>query len=249
MAFRKLVSLFVPPILRRIKVSADRFIFNKGGFGIHALDIEVIKLIKPSTSGFFVELGANDGLRQSNSYILQRNFSWGGLLIEPNPARFEECVINRSFSGNVHFCCAACVPFAFDQSSIKLCNSDLMSVAFNLDVSNEDAMSHSKLGSQFLKNPALSYTFFASARTLTDILDDAMAPPKIDFLSLDVEGNELSVLQGLDFEKYSADWILVESRDDSIAEFLCPLGYSLYHTFDHNSRRDQLFKLDLACQF
>jgi FkbM family methyltransferase len=239
---RKFISSFIPPVVSELKASAYRLIFNKGGFGLDGLDIEVLQQIKPGTGGFFVELGANDGIRQSNSYLLQNKFFWGGVLIEPNPARFEECVINRATSENVHVYCAACVPFSYDQDFVKMSNSDLMSVALGLDLNSADSNSHAKVGSQFLQHPSLSYTFFANARTLTDILVDAAAPSNIDFLSLDVEGNELAVLKGLDFARYSPQWILVESRERSISDYLVSNNYELFHVFEKYSRQDLLLR-------
>ncbi len=243
---RKLISLFIPPIFRRFKASVYRAIFNKGGFGLDALDIEVLQKIKPGIGGFFVELGANDGIRQSNSYLLQKKFLWGGVLIEPNPARFEECVDNRASSENISIYCAACVPFAFDQEFVKMRNSDLMTVALGLDRPLDESNSHAKLGSQFLRHSSLSYTFFATARTLTDILIEAAAPSDIDFLSLDVEGNELAVLKGLDFSRYSPQWILVESREKSISDYLNSNNYELFHVFEKYTRQDLLFRR-VAC--
>ena len=103
MSIRKFISIFISPILKHIKTSANRLIFNKGGFGRNTLDIDVINIIQPLKGGFFVELGANDGVRQSNTFLLQKNYSWGGILTKPNPARFEECVFNSSYSRNVSF--------------------------------------------------------------------------------------------------------------------------------------------------
>jgi hypothetical protein len=49
------------------------------------------------------------------------------------------------------------------------------------------------------------------ARTLTSILDEA-GVRKIDFFSLDVEGFELSVLRGLDLDRYRPKYLLIEAR-------------------------------------
>ncbi|MBO4633450.1 MAG: FkbM family methyltransferase [Lentisphaeria bacterium] len=75
---------------------------------------------------------------------------------------------------------------------------------------------------------------YAPARTLTSILDE-VKPPRIDFFSLDVEGNELSVLKGLDWEKYSPALILVEANKPvELENFLCALGYEVIRDFSPN---------------
>lgn len=45
--------------------------------------------------GVFVEAGANNGIDQSNTVLLENNFGWSGLLVEPNPHKFKECQANR----------------------------------------------------------------------------------------------------------------------------------------------------------
>lgn len=88
--------------------------------------------------------------------------------------------------------------------------ANLMSVAKGLNVSSQDAASHADIGKQFLAHSRIRFQFGAIARTLTSLLDEAKAPNCIDLLSLDVEGNELAVLQGLDFNRYRIKWILLE---------------------------------------
>jgi len=39
----------------------------------------------PFRRGVFVEVGANDGVAQSNTYFLGRRRGWTGILIEPVP--------------------------------------------------------------------------------------------------------------------------------------------------------------------
>jgi hypothetical protein len=53
--------------------------------------------------GFFVELGANDGIRQSNSLYLERHRQWRGLLIEPIPEKAEQA--RKAIGAN----CAVCL--------------------------------------------------------------------------------------------------------------------------------------------
>jgi hypothetical protein len=81
--------------------------------------------------------------------------------------------------------------------------------------------------------------FGAPAKTLTSVLESSKSPTNIDFMSLDVEGAELAVLSGLDFDRYVIKYILVECRDiDRISDFLESFNYKM---IDQLSYHDYLF--------
>jgi hypothetical protein len=46
-------------------------------------DLFVLTHLDFKTHGFFVEFGATDGIHLSNSYLLEREFHWSGILAEP----------------------------------------------------------------------------------------------------------------------------------------------------------------------
>ena len=58
-------------------------------------------------NGFFIEAGANDGRRQSNSYFLEKKRGWRGLLVEGIPDLHRQCVKNRPASKVVNRALAA----------------------------------------------------------------------------------------------------------------------------------------------
>jgi hypothetical protein len=95
-------------------------------------------------------------------------------------------------------------------------------------------------GSEFLGSGESVHEFTAPAKTLNQILISAQAPRVIDLLSLDVEGNELSVLNGLDFEHFQFEYLCIETRSiNNISHFLLERGYTLVETL---SGHDYLFK-------
>lgn len=237
-------SDFIPPFFSQLKSRFSREVLHKGSTGLNELDLKLIDAISPSNNGYFVELGANDGMRQSNTYKLQNHFGWTGLLIEPSPRRFAECVVNRSFGNRPHVRCAACVPFDFQDRFVEIEDADLMSVAKGLLLSNQQAEDHANSGRQFLVDSALRHSYGALARSLTSLLDEVATPSSFDLLSLDVEGNELAVLQGLDFQRYRPKWILVETRGAEIGKYLSGLGYCLHSILsDYTAHSDLLFTL------
>jgi len=58
------------------------------------LDLKLDEIMKKE-NGFFIELGANDGLIQSNTAFFEFYKNWKGILIEPSHNRYLECVNNR----------------------------------------------------------------------------------------------------------------------------------------------------------
>lgn len=199
-------------------------------------------MIDPKRNGYFVELEANDGVHQSNTYKLQRQFGLTALLIEPRPRRFAECVANRAFGNRPKVRCAACLPFDLRDRFVEIEDADLMSVAKGFAMADQQAVEHADHGRRFLADPALRYSCGALPRTLASLLDEVKAPLGLDLLCLDVEGNELAVLRGLDLQRYQPKWILVETRGPEIAEYLSGFGYQMHSRLsDYDACSDLLF--------
>ncbi|MGL4649339.1 MAG: FkbM family methyltransferase, partial [Caldilineaceae bacterium] len=91
---------------------------------LHDLDRRIARLI-PERNLTFVELGANDGFSQSNTYYLERFRGWRGVLIEPIPELYAQAARRRPKAKVFN---AACVPFGFDQATVAMTYCDLMSV-------------------------------------------------------------------------------------------------------------------------
>ena len=187
-------------------------------------------------SGYYVELGANNGISFSNSLYFERYKDWNGLLIEPAPEHFKELILNRASKN--HFSNSACVGFSYDQDSIALLYSNLMTTTLGIKSDILDPVKHAKDGSKFWAGDF--YRFFAQAKTLNSILDDARSPTTVNFLSLDVEGVELEVLRGVDHSKYRFQYLCIESRSfKTLNEYLELNGYKFVKSL---SPLDYLFK-------
>ena len=204
--------------------------------GLQELDRQIGKYLDID-NGFFVELGANDGLFQSNTWHYETYRGWRGVLVEPAPNLFLECRRNRA--PQTHVACAACVPFGYPDAFVKMIYSNAMSVSLGLDSDLTDPLAHAELGRQFLKPEETVFAFGAVARPLDHILAEANAPALIDFLSLDVEGAEIDVLRGVDHARRRFRHILLECRDITrLRDYLEPLGYRLVERFNEH---DYLF--------
>src|SRR5688500_12891393 len=101
-----------------------REIQREQSFGLNELDVK-LKPYLDFEGGFFIEAGANDGLRQSNTCYFEKYRGWRGLLVEPIPEKARQCRKNRPNS-IVEQC--ALVPFDFPHDTIELRSCNLMSV-------------------------------------------------------------------------------------------------------------------------
>jgi hypothetical protein len=73
----------------------------------------IVELLNGKTSGYFIDLAANDAVSLSNTYSLEKSYDWNGLCIEPNPVywynlTFRECqvigaVVGQERMEKVHF--------------------------------------------------------------------------------------------------------------------------------------------------
>jgi len=223
--FKKIFNFKIPSSLKK-KL--------KKNFGKNNLDLKLEKYLN-FFDGFYVELGAHDGITQSNTYYYEKNKDWKGILIEPTPKLFKECKQNRS-QRNLFFC-NACVSFNFTKKNVNLIYS-------NLKTTSIDQTSKS-FRDNHLSTPELNFfekqtTFLAEARTLDSILYEANAPKKINFLSLYVEGAEFEVLSGINFNNFSFQYLIVETNKfKKLNEFLKQKNYIFIEKFNFN---DYLFK-------
>lgn len=206
-------------------------------FGLNDLDKKMEQFIN-FDGGFFVEIGANDGVTQSNTLYFERYRGWRGVLVEPSQMNFFKCRANRAPETKTY--CAACVPFGYAERFVPITYSNLMSVSELPGSDLPDVGQHLQVSRQFLQSYEDVFTFGAEARTLNDILIHAQAPSSIDFFSLDVEGVELPVLQGVDHERFRFKNLLIECRaPQRMNEYLQANGYRFDQAL---SQHDYLFR-------
>jgi hypothetical protein len=72
------------------------------------LDIKLDKLFtEEDKNGIFIELGAHDGIIQSNTAYFEYKYNWSGILIEPSFNQYELCKINRKNSIVLNYACVS----------------------------------------------------------------------------------------------------------------------------------------------
>jgi FkbM family methyltransferase len=185
-------------------------------------------------NGYFVEFGATDGKHLSNTWILEKKYGWLGILAEPDPRFHKNLASNRA--SNIDFSCV----YTRTGDTIKFLQAgQLGTILEYIDVDE-----HVRKG-QVIPVPTI---------TLEDLLTKYCAPNYIDYLSIDTEGSEYSILENFDFEKRQFGCITVEhnytQNRDKIFSLLISKGYTRVFTelssFDdwyiHNSLSSVLIR-------
>ena len=153
--------------------------------------------LMPEPGGTFLEAGAHDGYTQSNTYFLERHRGWSGVLVEPVPELRAKCERRRPRARVLG--CALVGPEHPDPD-ITIHFGDLMST---VGVSDHAAGGLAVAGRR-------AYSMPVPARTLSAVLDEA-AIGALDVLVLDLEGHELEALRGLDLERHTPRYIMLET--------------------------------------
>jgi FkbM family methyltransferase len=179
-------------------------------------DLKVLEVYKHKKDGYFIEIGANDGINLSNTYLLETQYNWKGICVEPIPSKYELLIVNRPNSK----CYKEAV---FNESNTYQIfdianNFDLISGISKYIDKHYDAVNANK--TQIIVNTI----------TLNDLLEKSNSPSFIEYLSLDTEGTELEILKGVDFTKYTFGLIdlehnYIEPRRTQINELLTSNGY------------------------
>lgn len=195
--------------------------------GLNGLDRKIIPYL-PRTGGFFVEAGANDGIRQSNTHYLEKRRGWTGLLVEPIPRLASKCRKNRKRS-----IIEECVLVAPDNQGqeVEIVDLDLMTAVVDGFSDLAEMNKRISLAEQVQKIKSNKIT--VASKTLNSLLELHQIY-EIDLLSLDVEGFELEVLKGLDLKRFSVSVILIETTNPHLVQIALGDDYVLVEQFSHH---------------
>ena len=164
--------------------------------------------------GFFVEIGATNGISFSNTYMLETQYGWNGILAEPAKCWHEDLDTNRS--------CSIEKKCVYSSSDMELIFNETEARMLSTIDSYSSLDSWATTRTQGKKYPVQTIS-------MNDLLSKYDAPTSIDYLSIDTEGSEYEILRALDFHRYSFKVITCEHNDtvsrENIYKLLTSKGY------------------------
>jgi FkbM family methyltransferase len=177
-------------------------------------DLFVLSQLDFKRNGYFVEFGATDGILGSNTYLLEKEFGWNGIVAEP--AKCWHSALRNNRSCHVETRCvwvdSESVLEFWESSRPAL--STIQSYAAG-DFQGQYRHKHKSYGVETI--------------SLNDLLATSGAPSDIDYLSIDTEGSEFEILNGFDFSRYRFSVITCEHnyapRRQRIFSLLTSNGY------------------------
>jgi|ERR1051326_1338230 FkbM family methyltransferase len=159
---------------------------------LEALEKELVwQFFGRKRDGFFIEVGANDPSGGSQTWLLEQN-GWRGILVEPLAEFHAKLTSARPRSKVYQAACSA--PEKRGTATLHVASHD----GFSTLEPQRD--SH---GVEFTRTETVP------VMTLDDILEKE-GNPRVDFVSIDVEGGELDVLRGFSLERRRPALVLIE---------------------------------------
>jgi len=173
------------------------------------------------TPGFFVEVGASDGIRMSNTYFYEKQLGWSGLCVEPRENVFDKLVSNRS-------CFCEQVGIGTEAAEVDFLQIDGYGEGLSGVIDKYDPR-HQNIIQRYISqhDDYQGQSVIRIQTTPLQTLLDKYCISHIHYLSVDTEGGELAILQSIDWAMTTVDVITVENnyRSNEFRAFLNSKGF------------------------
>lgn len=214
--------------MKTLRHLRNRLLLNKkypvlaGYYSQYGQDIFVTQELFPGkTGGFFVDIGAYDGITLSNTYYLEKQLGWTGICFEPNPVAYEKLLKNRT---------CVCVNGAVSGHKGE---SIFLKIRGYTEMLSGLVDMYEPRHSQRIDNELKLFGGAAQQITVTcynlnEVLSDH-GVRHIDYLSVDTEGSELDIIKSIDFKMLDFSSICVENNFGSseFEKYLKTKGFNL----------------------
>lgn len=182
------------------------------------LEKKIHELFNYKTEGFFVDIGAHNGISLSNTKFLE-DVGWDGICIEPHPNVFKQLIENRKCQK------VNCALWNEDTKVNFLSLSGYTEMLSGIQESY-DSRHYNRIMNELRVHGGNSEMIEIEAKKFESVVDRK----QIDFLSIDTEGSELQILERINFNEYDIKVICIENNffEERFNEFFKERGYKYY---------------------
>jgi len=189
----------------------------------HGEDIFLWNHFGRKADGYFIEVGAHDGVSLSNTYAFEA-IGWKGLLVEANPDVAELCRKNRPESIVAHTAVGA--PGQADRIVFHTVSGDEGDEMLSFVNPDDADIERCTRAGKSIRKVEVPF------KTMDSILDE-LSPEQIDFVTIDVEGGEMDVLKGFDLARFEPKVVMLENNtghaDYPVSRYMERQGYQRFH--------------------
>ena len=185
-------------------------------------------IFKGYKNGFFVEVGANDGLYIPNTLYFENNNNWTGINIEPIKSLYDRLLINRPKCINYN-----CAIYSSDGEKEFICNEGYTEGLSGIK-DTYDARHFQRLNKENALTNSKTKLINVNTKKLETIFDENNIK-HVNYLSIDVEGAEFAVIKSINFDKIFIDVISFENNYNDVTipiiKYLEEKNYKLINTY------------------
>lgn len=183
-------------------------------------------VFKGYKNGFFVDVGAHDGVSINNTLYFDKNNNWTGINIEPIKSVYDRLVSNRP--NNINLNCAVCNK---DGETEFLCNTGYTEMISGIK-DTFDQRHLQRLENENRQMGSTTQVITVNTKKLETICDEHNIS-HIHYLSIDVEGAEFEVIKSINFDKVFIDVIGFENNYNDVSvpivEYLENKNFAMIH--------------------
>jgi FkbM family methyltransferase len=183
-------------------------------------------VFKGYKNGFYVDVGAHDGVSINNTLYFEKNNNWNGINIEPIKKVFDKLVVNRP--NNINLNCAVCNN---DGETDFFCNTGHTEMISGIK-DTFDSRHFQRLQNENNRHGSTTELVKVTTKKIETICDENNVS-HINYLSIDVEGAEFEVIKSINFDKVFIDVIGFENNFDDnsipIVQYLNKKNFVVIH--------------------
>lgn len=180
------------------------------------------RLFKKKTNGVFLDIGAHDGLTFSNTWFFEHQRNWKGICVEPIPEVFAKLEQNR----NCIKVNGAISKTPGVQKFLRVHGEVVDTEMLSGLLDEYDPRHLERIDREIKEYGGDKEEIEVQCYNVNDLLKE-QGFDTVDYVSIDTEGNELSILQSMDHQAVVFKVFTIENNygDDSIRKFMESQGY------------------------